>query len=187
MLRRFEVGLLSHVRDVVGERVARKIRNELGIAVERVRLVRVYTVEGLPAERLDRIPASQALHDPVLHVLSDTPLAEGFDWIIEVGFRPGVTDNEGRTARETLVLALGLPPEEARDIKVYTSVQYLISGALSEADAARIGRDLLANDRSSATSAAPPPSGGRNRASRPGPPGSRAGPTRAWPRCRSRP
>jgi len=146
MLRRFEVGLLSHVRDVVGERVARKIRNELGIAVERVRLVRVYTVEGLPAERLDRIPASQALHDPVLHVLSDTPLAEGFDWIIEVGFRPGVTDNEGRTARETLVLALGLPPEEARDIKVYTSVQYLISGALSEADAARIGRDLLAND-----------------------------------------
>jgi|GEM_PF-2394309 len=110
MLRRFEVGLLPHVRDVVGERVARKIKSELSIAVDRVRLVRVYTVEGLAPGLLDRVAASQSLHDPVLHVIADQPLARDFDWVIEVGFRPGVTDNEGRTARETLALALGLAP-----------------------------------------------------------------------------
>jgi phosphoribosylformylglycinamidine synthase len=145
MLRRFEVGLLPHVRDVVGERVARKIKSELSIAVDRVRLVRVYTVEGLAPELLGRVAASQSLHDPVLHVIADQPLARDFDWVIEVGFRPGVTDNEGRTARETLALALGLAPEQAKELKIYTSVQYLISGKLSEAQVEHIASGLLAN------------------------------------------
>jgi len=49
MLLRFELGLKPQVRDVVGERVARKIKNELGLELARVGLVRVYTVEGLDA------------------------------------------------------------------------------------------------------------------------------------------
>ena len=145
MLRRFEVGLLPHVRDVVGERVARKMKSELGISVDAVRLVRVYTVEGLAPELLDRVAQSQSLHDPVLHVIADQPLARDFDWVIEVGFRPGVTDNEGRTARETLALALGLSPEQGRELKIYTSVQYLISGKLTEAQVEHIASGLLAN------------------------------------------
>ena len=43
---------------------------------------------------------------------ADSPAAEAawdFDWLIEVGFRPGVTDNVGKTAREAIAVLLGIP------------------------------------------------------------------------------
>jgi phosphoribosylformylglycinamidine synthase len=67
-----------------------------------------------------------------------------FDWMIEVGFRPGVTDNEGHTATEALQLLLG--PLPGREIKVYTSRQYLLSGALSREEVETVAAKLLANE-----------------------------------------
>jgi len=146
MLCRVVVGLKENVRDVLGERVARKIRSELGMNVDGVRIVNVYTLEGLSPEQVDLAIERAALHDPVLHEVALKPLARDFDWIIEVGFRPGVTDNEGRTARETLGVALGLGKKALEGVKVYTSRQYLISAAMDEGAALRIARDLLANE-----------------------------------------
>ena len=146
MLCRIEVALKPHVRDVVGEKVARKIKSELGLEVGGVRIVRVYTVEGLDEAQVARVLEAGALHDPVLHEVSLSPLAAGFDWVLEVGFRPGVTDNEGRTARETLAVVLGLTPEQAENVKIYTSVQHLVSGDLGEDTVVHICRDLLANE-----------------------------------------
>ncbi len=153
MLLRFEVGLKPHVRDVVGSRVARKIKSELGLDLEGVGIVRVYTVEGIDQGQARAVLDAGALHDPVLHQVSLTPLALAlpgdFDWALEVGFRPGVTDNEARTARETIALVLGLP-KAAPGLAVYTSVQYLLrarSGTgLDEKTVLRIARDLLANE-----------------------------------------
>ena len=152
MLLRFEVGLKPHVRDVVGERVARKIKSELGLDLAGVGIVRVYTVEGIGSEQARTVLAAGALHDPVLHEISLTPLAkaEGFDWALEVGFRPGVTDNEARTARETIALVLGLDKAAARGLSVYTSVQHLLRAPagqkLDEKTVLHIARDLLANE-----------------------------------------
>ncbi|MGE4552311.1 MAG: AIR synthase-related protein [Desulfovibrionaceae bacterium] len=146
MLCRVEVAPRSQVRDVMGEKIARKIQNELGLRVDAVRLVKVYTLDGLDQAQVRTALDEAALHDPVLHRAAVAPLAEGFDWIIEVGFRPGVTDNEGRTAKETLVLVLGLNKQQAEALKVYTSTQFCISGKLSRDDVTRIGRDLLANE-----------------------------------------
>ncbi|MBN2139633.1 MAG: phosphoribosylformylglycinamidine synthase [Desulfovibrionaceae bacterium] len=146
MLFRVEVGLRPQVRDVLGQGVCRKINDELGIAVDSVRIVKVYVVEGLDAARADEVLAAEALHDPVLHLASLSPLARGFDWALEVGFRPGVTDNEGRTAKEALAMALGLSGQEAAGLAVYTADQYLLSGDLSEAQVASVARDLLANE-----------------------------------------
>jgi len=156
MLLRFEVGLKPHVRDVVGERVARKIKSELGLALDGVGIVRVYTVEGIDATQARAVLTAGALHDPVLHEISLSPLplalAGSFDWALEVGFRPGVTDNEARTARETIALVLGLP-KSAKDLAVYTSVQYLLRAqpgpgmtSLDEKTVLHIARDLLANE-----------------------------------------
>jgi len=156
MLLRFEVGLKPHVRDVVGERVARKIKSELGLALDGVGIVRVYTVEGIDAAQARAVLTAGALHDPVLHEISLSPLplalAGSFDWALEVGFRPGVTDNEARTARETIALVLGLP-KSAKDLAVYTSVQYLLRAqpgpgmtSLDEKTVLHIARDLLANE-----------------------------------------
>jgi len=68
-----------------------------------------------------------------------------FDWLIEVGFRPGVTDNVGKTAREAIAILLGLPAA-ARPFRVHTSRQYLLRGALSRAEAERVASQLLANE-----------------------------------------
>nr|WP_321513576.1 phosphoribosylformylglycinamidine synthase subunit PurS [uncultured Pseudodesulfovibrio sp.] len=146
MLCRIVVGLKQGVRDVLGERVARKIKNELGMDVQDVRIVNVFTLEGLSQEQVDLALERAALHDPVLHEVALKPLARDFDWIVEVGFRPGVTDNEGRTARETLGVALGLGKTDLEEVKVYTSKQYLICADMNEADIQHVTKDLLANE-----------------------------------------
>ncbi|MBC15907.1 MAG: phosphoribosylformylglycinamidine synthase [Desulfovibrio sp.] len=146
MLCRVVVGLKEGVRDVVGEKFGRKIKSELGMDVREVRIVNVYTLEGLEQEQVDLALERAALHDPVLHEVSLAPLARDFDWIIEVGFRPGVTDNEGRTARETLGVVLGLSKEALESVKVYTSKQYLITADMDEAAIQHVAKDLLANE-----------------------------------------
>ncbi|GAB6111499.1 phosphoribosylformylglycinamidine synthase subunit PurS [Desulfomicrobium salsuginis] len=141
---RVEVALRKAVIDTQGNKTAHKIHGELGLHVDQVRIVRVYTVEGLTAAQAEQAIEAGALHDPVLHTAQTTPAASGFDWIIEVGFRPGVTDNEGRTARETLRTVLGL--DKDTKIAVYTSTQYLISGTLDRGQVEHIAKDLLANE-----------------------------------------
>ncbi|MBG0778014.1 MAG: phosphoribosylformylglycinamidine synthase [Desulfovibrionaceae bacterium] len=146
MLTRVEVAVRPGMPDVMGDKVAAAIRRSLGLEVESVRTVKVYTVSGLTAEETALVIERGALHDPVLHEASLAPVGGDFDWALEVGFRPGVTDNEGRTARETLAVVLGLDRERARALAVYTATQYQVRGGLSEAQAASICRDLLANE-----------------------------------------
>ncbi|MDQ7831771.1 MAG: AIR synthase-related protein [Desulfovibrionaceae bacterium] len=149
MLFRVEVGQRPDVRDVMGEKTARKIKNELGLAIGGVDLVRVFTLEGLDRDEAEALLAAHALHDPVLHVacLDPLPLSDPApDFILEVAFRPGVTDNEGRTARETAALVLGLSPGRAEKAAVYTAAQYRLRGVADLDTARRIGRDLLANE-----------------------------------------
>ena len=62
-----------------------------------------------------------------------------------VGFKPGVRDKAGAVAREAIEAFLGRasPPAAA----VYTSKLFLLSGAsLTRDQAARVARELLAND-----------------------------------------
>ena len=146
MLCRVIVGLKEGVRDVVGEKFARKIKSELDMDVQGVRIVNVFTLEGVSQEQVDAVVERGALHDPVLHEVALAPLARDFDWIIEVGFRPGVTDNEGRTAKETLGVVLGLSKDELEAVKVYTSKQYLITADMDEAAIQHVAKDLLANE-----------------------------------------
>ncbi|NCD25335.1 MAG: phosphoribosylformylglycinamidine synthase [Deltaproteobacteria bacterium] len=140
---RVEVALRQAVTDTQGNKTAHKIHNELGLNVNRVRIIRVYTVDGLTEAQIAQAIEAGALHDPVLHTAQTTPAARDFDWIIEVGFRPGVTDNEGRTAKETLRTVLG---DAGMDIAVYTSTQYLITAELGREQVGHIAKDLLANE-----------------------------------------
>lgn len=140
---RVEVALRQAVTDTQGNKTAHKIHGELGLSVDRVRIVRIYTIEGLNDGQITQAITAGALHDPVLHTAHTTPVASDFDWIIEVGFRPGVTDNEGRTAKETLRTVFG---ERSLPIAVYTSTQYLISADLTRTKVEHIAKDLLANE-----------------------------------------
>lgn len=145
MPHRIEVGYIEGIRDPLGEKIGRRIVEHLGIPVDGVTTIEVFTLDGhfSPAE-LESI-AKNAFADPVSQLYTvDAPLASGFHWLIEVGFRPGVTDNVGRTAREALALLLGKKYSDTP--AVYTSRQYLIKGAIVRNQAEEIAVGLLANE-----------------------------------------
>ncbi|MGV8057497.1 MAG: AIR synthase-related protein [Smithellaceae bacterium] len=146
MADRIEVGFKKGIRDALGEKIKRRINDNLSLPAEQVNTIEVYTIEGgLTKVELKRAAAGP-LSDPVIQNFAvNKPLAHDFDWLIEVGFRPGVTDNAGKTAREAIELLLG-DCSGSRKINVYTSRQYLIKGDISRTDAARIAAGLLAND-----------------------------------------
>ena len=146
MADRIEVGFKEGIRDALGEKTKKRIIDNLAMPVEKVATVEVYTIAGeLSALELQKA-AEGPLSDPVIQAFSiNRPLAKNFDWLIEVGFRPGVTDNVGKTAREAITLLLGENTGE-RKIAVYTSRQYLISGKILKTDAEKIAAGLLAND-----------------------------------------
>ena len=144
MLYRIEAGLFPHLDDTVGRKTTASIREALGIAVDGVHTVKVFTLEGFTEAQARQLMDQSVLHDPVLQEASLSPLACDADWIIEVGYRPGVTDNEGRTARDTAAMVLGL--KDRSGLAVYTAVQYRIKGTLTRETVTRIARDLLANE-----------------------------------------
>nr|HML63115.1 phosphoribosylformylglycinamidine synthase [Solidesulfovibrio sp.] len=127
MLTRLAVGLRPSVTDTVGQRVAGKIASELHMPVRFVRIVRIFTIDGLSEDEVRAVADAGVLHDPVVQEASLAPLSPGgdeTDWVIEIAYRPGVTDNEARTARETVALALGLSEERRAALAVYTAAQY---------------------------------------------------------------
>jgi len=108
MADRIEVGFKVGIRDALGEKTRKRIIDNLGLPVDKVATIEVYTVTGdIDAAGLEQAAAGP-LSDPVIQEYSiNRPLAKNFDWLIEVGFRPGVTDNVGKTAREAITLLLG--------------------------------------------------------------------------------
>lgn len=148
MLARIQVGLKPAFRDSFGETTASRIKNDLGLPVDSVRTIKVFTVEADITDDQLLAAAQGPYCDPVTQDYSLGPLAldwhYDFDWLIEVGFRPGVTDNEGRTAAQALELLLGrkLASHEA----VYTSTQFLMRGSLSQEEAETIAKKALANE-----------------------------------------
>ncbi len=141
-LFRMEAGPHARHDDAQGRRTARDIR-DLGIPVDAARVLKVFTLAGLTRAEAQALADRAALHDPVLQSVALDPRPSDADWILEVGYRPGVTDNEGRTARDTAALALG---RNRADLAVYTSLQYHLWGKLTREDAERVARDLLANE-----------------------------------------
>ena len=145
MTARIEVGFKPGVRDAHGCKVRTRIREELALDVRKVATIDVYTVDmPVSADEL-LLLAGGPYSDAVTQVYCvQAPLASGFDWIVEVGYKPGVTDNAGRTALEAASLCLGRRPAEGE--KVYTSRQYLFWGDLSRQDMELIVTQILAND-----------------------------------------
>lgn len=147
MIHRIEVGFKPGTADALGESVARSVREDLGLNPRRVRTVAVYTTNaGFDSRELERLGA-ELFADPVIQRHSvDKPLhgAEDFDWLLEIGFRPGVTDNVGHSAAEGVQDMLGRRFGEGEGF--FTSRQYLFEGDLSRADIERIAGGFLAND-----------------------------------------
>jgi len=142
---RIEVALKPGYRDAAGESVKASIKNSLNINADNVRTIKVYTVNAELTDKEKKAVASGPFSDTIVQEYSlDRPQARGFDWMVEVGFRPGVTDNEGKTGREAIEdrLGRGLKPGES----VHTSTQYIFKGKLTQPQIEKISKELLGND-----------------------------------------
>ncbi|HBE45698.1 MAG TPA: phosphoribosylformylglycinamidine synthase [Deltaproteobacteria bacterium] len=144
MAHRIEVACKDGVRDVPGKKLKKRIKTDFGIDVEAVHVVDVYTIDKeLKKEILD-VLQNDTFPDPLIQkAFVDRPAPMKGDWAIEVSFKPGVTDNVGRTAKE-VIESLSLQPFR-EDEAVYTSRMYFLKGGLTEQNIITIAEGMLAN------------------------------------------
>ncbi len=146
MPHRIEVAFKDDQTDALSAGTMKRIADDLDIRVRSVRTVEVYTIDKeLTSEQLDFL-ARELFADPITqHFSCDRPLITDFDWLVEVGYKPGVTDNVGRTAATAIQEMI--KSEFRTGEAVYTSRQYLINGSgLKKADLDNIARNVLGND-----------------------------------------
>lgn len=119
-----------------------KLKNIGFIEIKDVKLVDVYTIDKkFPPKDLQKI--ASALSNPVtqtVNILSDQTALfrnvkqdsniSGFNWVIEIGFLPGVTDNIANTAKEIVEDLLKLKFTDGEDI--YTSQIIFLKGKISD-------------------------------------------------------
>ncbi|MFX0064364.1 MAG: phosphoribosylformylglycinamidine synthase subunit PurS [Candidatus Hermodarchaeota archaeon] len=140
------VGSKANLEDFAGKKVQKQISEDLGISIDEVRVVHAYSIDmGLSEEELKEL-RENLFTDPVIQVSSINDYLPGtFDWLIEVSFKPGVTDNFGNTATKAIsqIIQRDFPESE----KVYSSKHYLLKSATLTAEKARyIAENLLANE-----------------------------------------
>jgi len=104
---------------------------EIGVKKAKVRSSQIYTLYGpeLDVERLEK--ASGLVHHEVTqNALINEPIdpQEIWDFVLRVDFKPGVTDNAARVLKKDLELS------GFRDIDVFTSNVFYISGEYDETD-----------------------------------------------------
>ena len=119
----------------------RKIQS-MGFHVDDVSLVDVYTLDYLFNEE-DLKSVVAMLSNPVTQEagINNPKAPERFDYAVEVGFLPGVTDNIGTTTREILEDRFRRTFEGQT---VYSSLVMFLSGNLTMEDVVKIG-DSLSN------------------------------------------
>ena len=145
MPHRLEIALNTDMHDAEGEGIRKKAEDYFGIQLDLVRVVQILTIDAdLSEDQLETIRA-QIFTNPVTQISSYQPLAIPFDWMIWVGYRPGVRDNPGSTAVEAIqdVLGVSWGAGEA----AYTSKRYCITcQGLALEGIQKIAGELLAND-----------------------------------------
>ena len=139
-----EVCYRSDKRDALGASVKADIKDDLGLSVESISFVDVYSINAEITEKESQKIASQLLSDPVIQEYSvNEPLKANFDWEIVVELNPDVTDNVGLAAKHGIEDLLVGKMRENEFVKY--SRKYLLRGKISENEIKRICEDLLSN------------------------------------------
>ena len=145
MPHRIEVCLKQSLPDPAGRRIASRIESDLGFKLDGLKVVDSFIIDMDLDEATLQTLAEEVFRDPVIQeVTIDQPLNLPFDWLVEVGYRPGVTDNIGRTAREAVERTLNMQERSAGG--VYSRKLYFFKGRLTRDEVSHIAKDLLAND-----------------------------------------
>ena len=115
----------------------------LGFLITELHLVDVYTIatdaRDFTREELLQI-GSQLMNPVVQECCVDEPTRVPFDHAIEVGFLPGVTDNVGATARQTIEDFFSMKFKDGESVS--SSQLYFVVGKLPEEDLIRLAATL---------------------------------------------
>src|SRR3989344_5671252 len=109
-------------------------------AISGASFVQAYTIDAeLTAKELESV-AGRLTH-PVAetHSIDKIPAPGDYSYALEIGYLPGVTDNVGHTARQTIEDCLG---RGLGDGGVYSSDFLFFVGDISEEEAAKMAREL---------------------------------------------
>ncbi len=144
MANRIEVAMQTSQPDPAGDAVRLKLHEDLHVTVESVRVIHVYTIHAALDEAELELVRTELFTDPIIETSAiDRSLAQSFDYVVEVGFRPGVTDNVGRSSLAGVEDAVGRKLGDGA--AVFKSTQYVIRGISAE-DCERVTRRALANE-----------------------------------------
>ncbi len=146
MYHRIEVAYKPSQLDPKGAGVTGQIRDFLNMPVNGVRTREVYSLF-LDCNAAEAGRIAEAFTNPIIqtgHMGQSTPEVP-FNWVVIVGFKPGVTDNVARSARSAVndILSRQLRDDE----KIFTSTEFFLDAPdLNDGDVRHIARDLLANE-----------------------------------------
>ncbi len=138
-----EVAVKRGLIDAAGAKIARNIREDLGIKrIKDVKVVDVYATDARLGKRQLEIIAREALSDRIVdeYSINSSVIRDKNAYTIVVGFKPGVTDNVGRTARESIEDIIGRV--FSGEQTVHTSKKYVLSGRLNKRELERIASSL---------------------------------------------
>ncbi len=138
MSHRIEV--VSTIKDTRAEQKKQKIVSN-GMNASQVQVSDVYTLNDSVVLN-DLGGVAEMVTNPVTeHAFVNSSPRLDFDYAVEIGFKPGVTDNVGHTVREGLEDRFGLQTDEQQ---VVASSQMIYLSGVTEEDAKNAG-ELFAN------------------------------------------
>ena len=143
---RIEISPLRKWRDSRGSGIQQQITDFLHLKIAEVWTRDVYTVSADISDDQARSVA-KALSNPVLQngVVGETIPEGKCAFLVSIGFKPGVTDNVGRSAKEAVSDIIGRPLRD--DENIFSSVEYMLYGDdLTTEKVEHIAKDLLANE-----------------------------------------
>lgn len=134
------VGFKGELTDANAENLRNNILSDLKLkseSIENINIFDCYLIDGnLNEEELNFI-GKNVFTDKITQIFAiNELLLTNFSYLIWVSFKPGVTDNVGKTAKEAIRDAIN------KDVDVYTSKQYLFNVNLSKEDAVKISKYL---------------------------------------------
>ena len=137
MAVRIEVDIRPDLPDPRGNRFLKRIRDDLDITPSSIRILDVYHIDKeLDDDQLEQCRV-ELFTDPVTQQSSIGPLSgKSFEWMVEIGFLPGVTDNVGNTSREAMEDLLRVRFREGE--RIYSAEQILLCGDLTREQVDRI-------------------------------------------------
>lgn len=148
---RIEISPLPNWREARGEGTKKQIANFFNIDIDQVLTRDVYTISANISDE-ESVKIASLLVNPVLQgYKSDSVKSANFvelakpDFLVIIGFKPGVTDNVGRSAKAAISDIVGRKLQD--DEYVFSSVEYLLYGKnLDSAKVNKIASGLLGNE-----------------------------------------